>query len=115
MPHPLFSQHQALLDKALDAIETRGYWSAFAELPSPKVYGETANDSGKAAFEARLGKRFELDQPGVDGEVGGEISPFGPELKIRYPHSDPGALVSSAEHAMRGWRAAGPEAWVGVA
>lgn len=115
MPHPLFSQHQALLDKALDAIETRGYWSAFAELPSPKVYGETANDAGKAAFEARLGKRFELDQPGVDGEVGGEISPFGPELNIRYPHSEPGALVAAAEHAMRGWRAAGPEAWVGVA
>jgi phenylacetic acid degradation protein paaN len=115
MPHPLFAQHQALLEKALAAIETRGYWSAFAELPSPKVYGETANDAGKAAFEARLGKAFVLDQPGVEGEVGGEVSPFGPELNIRYPHSDPDVLVAAAEQAMRGWRAAGPEAWVGVA
>ena len=30
----------------------RGYWSPFAESPSPRHYGETANDDGRAAFEA---------------------------------------------------------------
>lgn len=115
MAHPLFAQHQATLDQALAAIETRGYWSPFAEMPSPKAYGDTANDLGKAAFEARLNQPFALDQPGVDGEIGHEVSPFGPELNIRYPHSAPEALVAAAQQAIGSWRAAGPEAWVGVA
>lgn len=57
MPHPLLNQHQALLDGAMQAIATRGYWSPFSEMPSPKVYGETAPDDGKRAlnhFWARL-------------------------------------------------------------
>jgi hypothetical protein len=29
-------------------------------MPSPKLYGETAPDDGKRAFEAHLGKPFEL-------------------------------------------------------
>ena len=42
MSHPLFERHKALLDQALQAIAERGYWSAFPESPSPKVYGEGA-------------------------------------------------------------------------
>jgi hypothetical protein len=36
-------------------------------MPSPKVYGETAPDDGKRAFEAHLGQQFELGQPGQNG------------------------------------------------
>ena len=49
MSHPLFERHQALLDQALKAIAARGYWSAFPESPSPKVYGEGVPEAGKAA------------------------------------------------------------------
>lgn|SRR6185312_9639864 len=114
MAHPLFSKHQATLDQALATIEGRGYWSPFVEMPSPKAYGETANDAGKAAFEALIGKPFPLDQPNDGTSVGHEVSPFGPDLNIRYPHSDPDALVAAAQKAMRGWREAGPQTWVGV-
>ncbi|SAK91482.1 phenylacetic acid degradation protein paaN [Caballeronia arationis] len=114
MTHPLFTKHQATLDKALAAIETRGYWSPFAEMPSPKVYGETANADGEAAFKSHLNRTFELDQPSTGETVGSEQSPFGIALNIRYPKAAPDALLAAAAAAQKDWRAAGPEAWVGV-
>jgi phenylacetic acid degradation protein paaN len=114
MTHPLFSKHEDTLQKALAAIETRGYWSPFAETPSPKVYGETANADGDAAFKAHLNQTFQLDQPSTGETVGAEVSPFGFPLGIRYPKADPDALLAAAAAAQTSWRAAGPQAWVGV-
>ncbi|MCM0019196.1 MAG: phenylacetic acid degradation protein PaaN, partial [Tagaea sp.] len=59
-----FDKHKATLDAALAALESRGYWSAYPEAPSGKIYGETANADAKAAFDASLGKDFALDQTG---------------------------------------------------
>ncbi|GJH22355.1 phenylacetic acid degradation protein PaaN [Caballeronia novacaledonica] len=114
MTHPLFTKHEATLDKALAAIETRGYWSPFAEMPSPKVYGETANADGEAAFKAHFGKTFELDQPSTGETSGKERSPFGLSLDISYQKADTDALIRAAADAQAKWRAAGPQAWVGV-
>ncbi|WP_087732443.1 phenylacetic acid degradation protein PaaN [Paraburkholderia piptadeniae] len=114
MTHPLFTKHEDTLQKALTAIETRGYWSPFPEMPSPKVYGETANADGEAAFKAHLNKTFELDQPSTGETVGAEQSPFGFPLGIRYPKSEPDALIAAAAQAQRKWREAGPKAWIGV-
>ena len=114
MTHPLFSKHEDTLQKALAAIETRGYWSPFAEMPSPKVYGETANADGEAAFKALLNQTFELDQPTTGETVGAEVSPFGFPLGIRYPKADPDTLLAAVATAQASWRAAGPQAWAGV-
>ncbi len=114
MTHPLFAKHEGQLQKALAAIETRGYWSPFAEMPSPKVYGETASAEGEAAFKAHLDRTFDLDQPSTGETVGSEASPFGFKLGARYPKSTPDQLVDAAQKAQRDWRAAGPQAWVGV-
>ncbi|MFM0211796.1 phenylacetic acid degradation protein PaaN [Paraburkholderia sediminicola] len=114
MTHPLFTKHEDTLQKALTAIEARGYWSPFVEMPSPKVYGETASADGEAAFKAHLNKTFELDQPSTGETVGAEVSPFGFPLGVRYPKADPDALISAAAVAQRDWRAAGPQAWIGV-
>jgi phenylacetic acid degradation protein paaN len=114
MTHPLFTKHEDTLQKALTAAETRGYWSPFAEMPSPKVYGETANADGEAAFKALLDTTFELDQPSTGETVGAEVSPFGFPLGVRYPKAAPDALITAAAAAQRDWRAAGPQAWVGV-
>ena len=52
---PNFSRrHRERLDDAVAASATRGFYSAFDESPSPRVYGETAAADGKAAFEAWL-------------------------------------------------------------
>lgn len=114
MPHPLFEQHRPLLDGALRAIAERGYWAAFSESPSPKAYGEDAPEAGRAAFQAHLGKPFELDQPGQSGWHTEEKSPYGLALDIRYPACDPQALVDAALHAMPAWQALGAEGRVGI-
>ena len=61
--------HRDRLNAALSAIHSRGYYSAFPESPSPRVYGETAAADGKAAFEAHLGTTYALEIPGSRGTV----------------------------------------------
>jgi len=112
--HPLFERHQALLEQALKAIAERGYWSAFPESPSPKVYGEGAAEAGKAAFDALLNKPFPLALPAAAGTVGAERSPYGFPLGIAYPKVDLDALFAAIAKAGPAWRKAGPEAWVGI-
>ncbi|MBR8237468.1 phenylacetic acid degradation protein PaaN [Burkholderia sp. AU42008] len=114
MTHALFTKHEDTLKHALAAIESRGYWSPFAEMPSPKVYGESASADGEAAFKSHLDKTFVLDQPASDDTVGAERSPYGIALGIRYPKSTPDALIAAATAAQRTWREAGPSAWIGV-
>ncbi|MFJ6012243.1 phenylacetic acid degradation protein PaaN [Streptomyces sp. NPDC092952] len=112
-PHLLSEKHRPTLDQALDAIRTRGYWSPHPE--HPKAYGEggapgslSAAD-GKAAFDAVLNTRIDLGQPGTDGWTGGEVSPYGPELGVEYPHADADVLLPAMRAGMSAWRAAGPE------
>jgi phenylacetic acid degradation protein paaN len=112
--HPLFEKHRGLLDQALKAIRARTYWSAYPEIPSGKIYGENAKAESQAAFEARLNKPFELNQPGTIGQVGAEKSPYGMALGITYPKVDLKALLAAAKAAMPAWRDAGVEARVGV-
>ncbi|MEU5937717.1 phenylacetic acid degradation protein PaaN [Micromonospora sp. NPDC047548] len=113
-PHPLYDRHADTLNRALTAITERGYWSAYPESPSPRVYGETAAADGKAAFEAYLNGDFPLDQPGSGDPVATESSPFGLELNVRYPHAGADELVAAASAALPAWRDAGPQARVGV-
>jgi phenylacetic acid degradation protein paaN len=114
MTHPLFTKHEATLNQALAAIATRGYWSPFPEMPSPKVYGETASSDGEAAFKAHLNRTFDLDQPTTGETLGNERSPFGLALGIRYPKANVDALLAASGAAQSQWRAAGPDAWTGV-
>jgi len=114
MSHPLFDKHRATLEAALSAIATRGYWSPFNEMPSPKTYGETAADDGKCAFDAHLGKKFELGQPGQTGWHSGERSPYGIALNVEYPVCDVQTLIDSAQRAMAPWQAIGADGRAGV-
>ena len=114
MSHPLFDKHRATLDRALAAIAERGYWSPYPESASPKVYGEGTAEAGKAAYDALLGKPFPIELPGTIGTVGNERSPYGVDLGVTYPKVDLDALFAAIAKAQGPWRAAGPEAWVGV-
>ncbi|MFD4630769.1 phenylacetic acid degradation protein PaaN [Streptomyces sp. NPDC058284] len=108
--HQLIAKHRPTLDQALETIRSRAYWSPHPE--HPKAYGEDGSLSlpeGKAAFDALQGTRFDLDQPGTDDWVGGEVSPYGPELGITYPHPDIDTLLPAMRAGMRAWRDAGPE------
>jgi phenylacetic acid degradation protein paaN len=114
MSVPLFEKHQATLDAAINAIHTRGFWTPYPELPSPKVYGETANEEGKRAVEALFNTEFTLDQPGRSGWCAPERSPYGVEMGVRYPVCDPEALIEAAGKAQTAWQRIGPRGRVGV-
>ncbi|SDM27414.1 phenylacetic acid degradation protein PaaN [Streptomyces wuyuanensis] len=103
----LTETHRPTLDRALEAIRSRAYWSPHPE--HPKAYGETGAADGLAAYQALLGSRFELDQPGTDGWTGAEVSPYGPELGVEYPHPDLDVLLPAMRAGMAAWRDAGPE------
>ncbi|MFB7443956.1 phenylacetic acid degradation protein PaaN [Streptomyces mirabilis] len=108
--HELTAQHRPTLDQALEAIRTRAYWSPHPE--HPKAYGENGSLSmaeGKAAFDALLGSRLDLGQPGTDDWVGDETSPYGIELGVTYPHADVDVLLPAMRAGQRAWRDAGAE------
>ncbi len=112
-----FATHRTLLDEAVEATRSRGYYWAFPESPSPKVYGETAAADGAAAFEGWLGKRFPLSTPGSEMTVATEKSPYGKPLDVHYPRVTPDgvpALVQAAGAGLTQWRDAGIEARVGA-
>ncbi|HYW53952.1 MAG TPA: phenylacetic acid degradation protein PaaN [Candidatus Elarobacter sp.] len=111
----LFARHREKLDKAREAIRSRAYYSAFPESPSPRIYGESAAAEGKAAFEARLGKPFALDQPSTGATVATERSPYGIALGVQYPVADVDALIASASAAVESWGAVSADARTGVA
>ncbi|GHD85282.1 phenylacetic acid degradation protein PaaN [Streptomyces naganishii] len=109
-PHELIARHRPTLDQALEAIRTRAYWSPHPE--HPKAYGENGSldaGAGKAAFDAVLGTRIDLGQPGTDDWVGGEVSPYGVELGVTYPHADIDVLLPAMKAGQRAWRDAGAE------
>jgi phenylacetic acid degradation protein paaN len=89
------------LDRAVQAIEERSYWSAYPE--HPKAYGEEAPVEGEAAFEDLLGGPFDTDQDHGGFVEVAESSPFGIELGITYPATDVDTVVRAAVAAMRTW------------
>ncbi|MER8057549.1 MULTISPECIES: phenylacetic acid degradation protein PaaN [unclassified Streptomyces] len=106
----LIAKHRPTLDQALEAIRTRAYWSPHPE--HPKAYGEHGSldaAAGKAAFDALLGTRLDLGQAGTDDWVGGEISPYGIELDVSYPHADLDVLLPAMKAGQPAWRDAGAE------
>ncbi|WP_270935235.1 phenylacetic acid degradation protein PaaN [Falsiroseomonas oryzae] len=103
-------KHGATLDQAIAALQSRGYFSAYPETPSGKIYGESAKAEAEAAFAALLGKPF-ADGP---GQVGAELSPWGPKLGITYPALDVATLVARAEAAAPAWADAAPAHRAGI-
>ncbi|WP_135079671.1 phenylacetic acid degradation protein PaaN [Terasakiella sp. SH-1] len=110
----LFEKHKEKLEQACEAARTRGYWSGYKEMPSPRVYGETAQDDGIKAFQAHLGKTFEIDQPTSGGTLGAEEGPFGVELNVQYPAPDVDAMMAASKAATKEWRKLGPKGRAGV-
>jgi phenylacetic acid degradation protein paaN len=105
----LIEGHREALQRGREALASRSYFSRYPESPSPRVYGQSAAPDGLAAFEAHLGADFSAlgDQPTDGTFAGSEVSPYGPELRIRYPRLDLDGAFAAAMAAMPGWRDAG--------
>jgi hypothetical protein len=62
------------------SVATREFWSPFPEIPSGKIYGDTAKADGQATFDALLGQPFDLPAHPESSRVGAEVSPWGLSL-----------------------------------
>ncbi len=101
----LFNKHEATLHKAIDALHTRTFFTAFPENPSPSLYGESADSNGKEKFQASLGKKF--DELGVDATewIGEEESPYTQDaLEVLYPSLSVDRLITQATKGYHVWR-----------
>ena len=111
----LFEKHEAALLAASTACRVRGYFTLFPETPDRHRGGAAAKEAGLAAFQAQLGRSFELDQPATIDRCGGEVSPYTLEpLGIDYPRADADSLFAAARAAMPAWAAAAPRERLGV-
>ncbi|MCO8251177.1 phenylacetic acid degradation protein PaaN [Comamonas thiooxydans] len=111
-----FETHRERLERAWQACQERGFWSPFPEVADAYPDSARAQADGRSAFEACLGKRFDIDQPGIHAWVGDEVSPYTrKKLDVKYPQSDLDSLFAAAETAMnQGWAEADPELRVGL-
>ena len=105
----LRDRHEEVLAEAASALSARSCYARYPDSPSPRVQGEGAAEAGSAAYEALLGRPFDLgDQPTTGEWIGSEVSPYGPTLGVTYPRLDVDAGMAAAHGAMREWRDAGP-------
>lgn len=82
----LYQKHQSSLDNAIRAVHERTFYAHYPENPSPKIYGENADKEGYAAFQAHLGKSYNLLQDSDTYLSSDEKSPYtGEPLGITYP------------------------------
>lgn len=111
----LIEKHAKTLAKAIESVKSRQSWSPFKESPSSKIHGTEKPAAGKAAFQARLNKPFDIDQPGIVGWSGEEVSPFTQQrLGISYPICDPDIVLEAAKASTDQWSAANYELRIAI-
>lgn len=104
----LRAAHHATLVNAMKANVERTFHAHWPEAPSGKIYGETANDDGLAAFQGQLNNRFDR-LPAEQSWIGDESSPYGFSLGITYPQIAIDDLISRASAAQTAWQSLTPE------
>ena len=93
MSNGFFKQHKSVLEDAVAAIEIRGHYSAYPEVPSGKIYGENAKQEGLDTFEGYKDSSFSLEQNSNGSTVGEELSPYGFSIGTQYPKVDIDLLI----------------------
>lgn len=111
----MHARHRATFEAAQRACASRACWSPWPETPGAYPDAEAAAARGQAAFATQRGQPFALEQPGIRGQAGEEVSPYTQAaLGIAYPQSDPDALFAAARAAMPAWAGAGIDTRIGV-
>lgn len=115
--HSLFDQHNQMINQAVDAVHKRMYWSPFPEMPSPEVYGATAEADQKTRYEKQLGQKFDrLKQSHDTWLKSDEQSPYTQQdLGISYPAFDkPSDYIRASQAALVEWRKTDVETRAGI-
>lgn len=104
--HSLFDKHKNVVEQAIDSVHKREYFAQYPEMPSPKVYGETAEGEQKAIFEGQINNFFSRIMQSSDSKlVCEESSPYtGKSLSISYPAcSNANGYIQHAMSAAPDW------------
>ena len=111
-----FQRHQPILDNAIQALHQRTFFAQYPEHPSPKIYGETADQEGREKFQQGLYKKFkELNQGDPVDWKGDEESPYLQKpLGIQYPIYNVDDLIEKGSKAFHSWRKVSPEDRAGI-
>jgi len=100
----LFQKHQTAIGNAIDAIHRRTFYAHWPEVPSGKIYGETAQSDGEQQFKDLLNAKFtSAGNDFVDTWHGAEESPYGFPLNVTYPVMPAQMVVDRAQYAFRPW------------
>ncbi|MDM7850777.1 phenylacetic acid degradation protein PaaN [Pseudochrobactrum kiredjianiae] len=94
-----WDRHFPVLESALAALHKREFWTPYPEIPSGKIYGETAKQDGLNAYESLLNKPFILADHPENTRFGAETSPYGTALGITYPAATVEQLMDAANAA----------------
>lgn len=111
-PAVLFERHKALLDRAVEAIHAREFWTPYSE--SLRSYPEELVKSAPEDFKKLCNQHFVLEGPTSTKKVVGERSPYGFDLGISYDQPDMDQLVEDMHAVLPQWRDVGPEGRVGI-
>lgn len=111
-PVSLFERHETLLNRAVEAIHTREYWSPYSE--NLKKYPEELVKSAPEDFKALCNQHFVLEGPAGVKKITGERSPYGLDLGTSYDQPDMNTLVDVMHSLIPQWRDVGPKGRVGV-
>ena len=105
--HSLYDKHKTIVDNAIKAVHKREFFAQYPEMPSPQVYGETAEADQKKTFEGQLNHKFERLKQGHDTwMLSDEQSPYTQEkLGISYPtYADANSYVKKSLEAWSDWK-----------
>ena len=111
-PIDLMARHAQRFAGAQRACRERDCWSPFPDTPAGYPDSAAAQAAGRAAFEAHLGRAFELDDglalpvssPNAEAQLGEEVSPYTQQpLGVSYARREVDALFDAAGSAMQAW------------
>lgn len=110
----LFDKHSKLLEEAIGALKTRGYYTPYPE--SPKAYAEDGDAKGKAYISEVMNNNFsELKQDNGSEWIGEEISPYlQMGIGVKYPSVDVNTYISRANAAQKQWSKLTPQMRAGL-
>jgi phenylacetic acid degradation protein paaN len=115
--HGLFANHKQMIEQAVEAVHKRTYWSPFPEMPSPDVYGATAEADQKQKYEQQLGQKFSRLRQSHDTWLkSDEQSPYTQkDLGVTYPSfAQVQDYIKASEAALAQWRRTDVETRAGI-
>ncbi|MBX9724857.1 MAG: aldehyde dehydrogenase family protein, partial [Candidatus Obscuribacterales bacterium] len=113
----LFEKHRATIERAIEAVHKREFYAAYPEMPSPQVYGETAEADQKKLFESQLDSKFErLEQSHDQWLNSDEQSPYTQKkLGISYPvFADLNKYIAASQAAAADWKKTDAQTRAGI-